>query len=818
MLLSFTKILLPRRSLKKKILESEQKLRNVIEQSAEGIVLVDEEGIILEWNASEERITGLPREKVIGKYLWDIQTEISTNPYNDVFKTRMKELTLELLTKGKSSWMGEETEIEIIRPDGTQVNVASLFFPIKSNHGFMACSINRDISELKNAHKELKKSEIFLSNVLDNIPSLISVKEAENLTYIKINRPMEKYLNLTDKEVFGKNVHDIFEPNEADFYTQQDQLVIHDRKIIEVTEGSFTTNDHQVRVIDEKKIPMFDENGRLSNILSIVNDITDRKTLEAEKDAHLTKLEAVSRLSTGLQSITTLKELYPTLLDILLHVLRAPMGCIWLYNSESDLLNPVYSSGGGNDNDILTDGPLKPGKGIPGMVFQSHKTYVSANYDSDPYMSEHKRGLLHTKLGGVTFPLLTTNSVVGVVNISFNADREVTDSELKLLTTLSEIAGNAIQNISLQEQTEQRLTRILAISSIDRAITSTLDLQVSLDILVSHVVTELKVDAADIMLFNPHSQLLEFSTGQGFLTNMAESTYLRLGESYAGLAALTREIIQIPDLSTANNPLFKELQYTEKIFSYFAMPLVARGQLKGVLEVFNRSTFIPDEDWINYFQSLAEQASIAIDNTQMFDNLQRSNTELSLAYNATIEGWSRALDLRDKETEGHTLRVTELTERLAGFFKFPDAQIKYIRWGALLHDIGKLGVPDGILLKPGPLTDQEWIIMRMHPQYAFDMLSPIGYLKEAIDIPYCHHEKWDGTGYPRGISGEKIPLAARIFSVVDIWDALRSDRPYRPAWSVEKVKEHILSLSGTHLDPDVVRICRESRVFQNDLD
>ena len=200
----------------------------------------------------------------------------------------------------------------------------------------------------------------------------------------------------------------------------------------------------------------------------------------------------------------------------------------------------------------------------------------------------------------------------------------------------------------------------------------------------------------------------------------------------------------------------------------------------------------------------------------MFENLQRSNTELSLAYNATIEGWSRALDLRDKETEGHTLRVTEITEKLARAMQFPENQIKYIRWGALLHDIGKLGVPDNILLKPGQLTDEEWVVMRKHPVFAFEMLSPIGYLRQSIEIPYCHHEKWDGSGYPRGLKGEQIPLAARIFAVVDIWDALSSDRPYRKAWPSEKVIEHLKSISGTHLDPQVLDFCLNSGLLRED--
>lgn len=191
-------------------------------------------------------------------------------------------------------------------------------------------------------------------------------------------------------------------------------------------------------------------------------------------------------------------------------------------------------------------------------------------------------------------------------------------------------------------------------------------------------------------------------------------------------------------------------------------------------------------------------------NTALYKDLQTSNRELQESYETTLEGWSRALDLRDRETEGHTLRVTELTLRIASLMGFTQEQLIHVRRGALLHDIGKMGVPDSILLKPGKLSNEEWNIMRRHPQYAYDLLSPIPYLRPALDIPYCHHEKWDGTGYPRGLKGEQIPFAARLFAAVDIWDALTSDRPYRAAWSREMAREHIKSLAGTHLDPRVV--------------
>jgi putative two-component system response regulator len=184
--------------------------------------------------------------------------------------------------------------------------------------------------------------------------------------------------------------------------------------------------------------------------------------------------------------------------------------------------------------------------------------------------------------------------------------------------------------------------------------------------------------------------------------------------------------------------------------------------------------------------------------------LREANAQLLNAYEATIEGLSHALDLRDRETEGHSQRVTEVTVKLAQALHISDEEIVHIRRGALLHDIGKIGIPDSILHKPDSLTPEEWVIMRKHPQFAYNMLSPIEYLHLALDIPYTHHEKWDGTGYPRGLKGDEIPMSARLFAIADVWDALTSDRPYRPAWSQEEARNYIREQSGKHFDPQVV--------------
>jgi putative two-component system response regulator len=187
-------------------------------------------------------------------------------------------------------------------------------------------------------------------------------------------------------------------------------------------------------------------------------------------------------------------------------------------------------------------------------------------------------------------------------------------------------------------------------------------------------------------------------------------------------------------------------------------------------------------------------------------DLENLHSELLIAYDRTIEGWSHALDLRDKEVEGHTNRVTEIALKFARAIGFTEEELAHVRRGGLLHDVGKLGIPDSILLKPDKLTAEEWQIMRMHPVYAYQWLSSIAFLLPALDIPYCHHEKWDGTGYPRGLKGEEIPIIARLFAFADVWDALCSDRPYRRAMPRADALEYIRSQAGSHFDPELTKV------------
>jgi response regulator RpfG family c-di-GMP phosphodiesterase len=423
----------------------------------------------------------------------------------------------------------------------------------------------------------------------------------------------------------------------------------------------------------------------------------------------------------------------------------------------------------------------------------------------DPLLFEPNRESILPGLAGIFIPIQSTAGPVGVLMVAIETGRQISE-ESNLLTILAEITGNSIHRVQLYEQSQRQVRRLTTLRDIDAAIASSFDLRLTLNILMDQTINHLNVDAVDIGLYHPDIQSLTYLASAGFQTATPTRPQVRPGDGLAGQVIVRQSIVHVTDLQNAPETQNEMLIRREGFVTYIGIPLIVKGQLKGVFEIFHRSPLSPTLDWMEFLHTLAGQAAIAIDSSQLFENLQRSNQELMQAYDTTLEGWARALELRDRETEGHTRRVTELTLHLARYMGINDYEMVNIHRGVLLHDIGKMGVPDHILKKTGKLDDQEWVEMRKHPVYAYNLLAPISYLRSALDIPYCHHEHWDGNGYPRGLRGEQIPLSARIFSVVDIWDALLSDRPYRKAWPRERVVHYIKDVAGTILDPKIVEI------------
>jgi PAS domain S-box-containing protein/putative nucleotidyltransferase with HDIG domain len=642
-------------------------------------------------------------------------------------------------------------------------------------------SSGTDITERKRAEESLRESEEKHRTLFERMAQGV-VYQAADGRITSANPAAERILGLTLDQMQGrtstdsrwKAIHEDGSDFPGDTHPAMVALATA-KEVYNVVMGVFNPEKEDYKWINVIAIPQVRPGETVPyKVFSTLEDFTERKRADEE--------------------LRNREGFLQRIFDIL------PVG-LWFADKDGKLLR-------GNPAGVKIWG-AEPKVSLPDSgVFKARRLPSGVAVAPDDW------ALAHTIRDGVTIvdELLEIDAFDGRKKTILNYTAPVLDAQ-------GVVQGAIVvnQDITERKQAEDKIRRQLehlsAKSAIDRVVASVFDLKLCLSEILSHVTTELGVDAADILTLIQGSRSLEYCAERGFRSNPIRKARVRLGETYAGRAVLERQIVKIPDLRDDPNNLFlTNLLTGEGFVSYYGVPLIAKGQIKGVMEVFNRTAIEPDSEWLDFLNSLAGQTAIAIENSTLFENLQRSNSELNMAYDATIEGWSHALDLRDKETEGHTLRVAEMTVEIALTIGLDEDELVQVRRGALLHDIGKMGVPDGILLKPGPLTAEEWVVMKKHPTYAYEMLLPIRYLHPALNIPYCHHEKWDGTGYPRGLKGEQIPLAARIFAVVDVWDALTSDRPYRLAWTKEKTRQHILDSSGTHFDPQVVDLYMRSIV------
>jgi len=411
-----------------------------------------------------------------------------------------------------------------------------------------------------------------------------------------------------------------------------------------------------------------------------------------------------------------------------------------------------------------------------------------------------------------------------VLSVGCIVERDAGGNPLRFLGTFKDITDTRNAELirsRLWEDSQRRLERITSLHEIDLEISSSSSLSTTLRKIVTNVGKHLSADAVSLLLYYEDEGVFRYADSIGFDSNRVKNARVEMGKSFAGIAARERKLVHFRNLEhEVVDEAFNSFLKQENISNYFGVPLEAKGVLVGVLEIFMRSDIEPDKEWLEFYETLAGQAALAIENARLLEGLETANRDLkkmnidliqanenlTSAYDATIESLAMALNLRDYETEGHSRRVTALTLHLAKILGFSGEELVNIHRGTLLHDIGKLGVPDSILRKPGLLTDEERKIMQQHPVFAYDLLKSINYLRSALDIPHLHHEKWDGSGYPYGLSREQIPLSARLFAIVDVFDALTSDRPYRKAWTKEEAIEYIKGQKGKHFDPHIADV------------
>jgi response regulator RpfG family c-di-GMP phosphodiesterase len=446
-----------------------------------------------------------------------------------------------------------------------------------------------------------------------------------------------------------------------------------------------------------------------------------------------------------------------------------------------------------------------PPEKIPGSLIQD----VFPVEVGKKFLDAIRQVLQHQKVGVVDFRIKISDK-----ERCFEA-RLVPLAESQIVVIIREVTEREEATARIQRQVKQ----LSALHTIDSAISASFDIRIPLSVILQQTISQLGVDAVNVRLLNPLTHMLEFAAGQGFRTNSLQNTSIMVGQGFAGEAVLKRRIIRVENLKRRSTGPLQSPRFLEEDFtSYFAVPLIARGDVKGVLEIYQRSPMNPKEDWLEFLNMLASQAAVAIESAILFQNFQRTNTELTLAYDAVIESWSQALELSGRESKKHTFRVVNLATELAGHMGVEEKEILQLQRGAKLHDIGKICIPETILQKAEPLTNEEWKVVRQHPLLAYQLLSPIKYLASALDIPHYHHEKWDGSGYPDGLKSEEIPIAARLFSLVHKYDSLTTSHPYRSACSKEQALEHIKDQAGKQFDPVIVKVFLKMMETKSDTD
>jgi PAS domain S-box-containing protein len=769
--------------------ESEQKLRGLIDHSAEGILLLDEQGNVLEWNEAMEGISGLKWEDVFNRSMAEVSYFMMPPAQRTPEVLAKARVTLkEMLQTGQNPSGASYQETIIRRSNGKRSVVEITSFPIKTEKGFMIGAFYRDITERKQAEDALRKQTELAQTILNAYPDMASLVDTSG----KVLGANQALIEAVGDGLIGADIVELL-PQAIRFEVK---FVLDE--VMRSGKPYHADSQGPEQYFFLTVYPIFDDTGTVNRMALFVRDITESRQRERE-------LEAVASISSALRAALSREEVYPIILDQVERLLNADgIGLIVRDIATGEvkveqargawisLLNMRYSA------DQATRGP----------ILIMHEPYLNNNIESEQHLFQTKpfSGLKAT----ACVPLEIEGENIGSLWIGRKST--ITKEDVRILSALAHITASATHRAALYERTRLYAEQVTNAAEIGRTLSETL-LPGQIYHQLAHSLLKLLPNVCTVMISRYDASARTFACvyalQDGKIINTMDLPSLGLLE--AGESSLS-EVIQTSQPLVVNNFHHSlKRKGSSKVGtgdvnarSALFVPLISKREVLGVLQVHSNSNhrFKPAD--VELLTLVGNTAAIAIQNAGLFDNLQQSHAELSQAYEATLDGWARALDLRDHGTHGHSRRVVELTVELGRSMGLKDEDLVHLRRGAWLHDIGKMGVPDDILKKTGPLTNEEWIDMRNHTTNAYQWLSPISFLKPALDIPYSHHEKWDGSGYPQRLAGEQIPLAARIFAVVDVWDALHSNRPYRPAWTTEKVVEYLREQRGKHFDPHVV--------------
>ena len=570
---------------------------------------------------------------------------------------------------------------------------------------------------------------------------------------------------------------------------------------------------------------------------SQVASAIERARLYDETRRRAEELGALAHVSSALRTARTVEEMLPILLREATEVIGASSGSIYLVEPESgNLVARCWHP----PDPALLGLRHRPGEGITGHVAVTGEVHISEDVTRDPLarILPDEADRLRAVGSSIALPLRTQEHTVGVMHIGLHEQRALTDEEVRLLTAIADMAASAVRRAALFEELEHRVHELSSLFEVGQAITASLRVQDVLDLVVRVAVETVQAEGCYILLWDEDEERLVLPAVEGFSPESVGQVTYRQGEGLSGWVFLEGRLSNVPDL--AADPRWKRFPEREAVLpsgranSALVVPLIVGDKTLGVLGVVNKQqrsrgvgeqggdkeTRGQGEDFLSSLSpphlvplsqtavgftaadeslltALAGQVAVAIENARLYEDVRG----LSLG---AIRSLAAAIDARDAYTRGHSEGVTELTVRLARELGWNGADLEMLEFAALLHDVGKIAVPDGVLRKEGPLSAEEWNLIHLHPYHSAQIVKPVEALYRIVPWIYHHQEKWDGTGYPDGLKGEEIPLAARIIAVADAYNAMTTKRPYRGARSREEAVEELRRCAGTQFDPQVV--------------
>ena len=535
--------------------------------------------------------------------------------------------------------------------------------------------------------------------------------------------------------------------------------------------------------------------GELEECRVILVDITERKRVEETLLRQVQELITLQQVSTTCAQEEDENSLVAQITAIVGDVFYPDHFGVLLVDEAEQVMKAHLSYKTGKGEKFPRPIPLSSSVG--GQVYMTGQPHNISDVRTASYYFSTNQDIL----SNLCVPIRGSRKILGVINAESSQVDFFKKEDERLLSIIGEQLGIAIEKLRLVKSERAQYHTVESLRQSALALTSSLNLKEVLDTLLTELATVIPYHSCAIFL--SEAENLRVLAGRGFLTpqNVINKIYPASDLIFQLIFQSSVPVI-IPD--TRADPRFQGWGDKELIRGWMGIPIIMKDKLIGFITIDSLQIRAYTATHAELALTFAQQAAVAIENAQSFKKLAQKNVELTQSYDATIEGWAKALEYRDDDTEGHSQRVTELALQLAQKFGIQGEELQNFRWGALLHDIGKIGIPDKILHKPGPLNAKEKEKIHQHPIYSRNMLSGIPFLKNALIIPSYHHERWDGSGYPDGLSGENIHLHARIFAFADVFDALTSDRPYRKAWSQEKALAYIKKQAGTHFDPNIL--------------